>query len=102
MDKQLTEKKEIGSNVTSLAIRQRMENLETNIIRSKIIIGVFRAEIRHLRENTPMPKYTFSFSFCNPENKEGRIKELEASIYWACLRLKEMKEELEELKKTLG
>jgi hypothetical protein len=69
----------------------KIEELETNISRTIMVISVFNSEIKHLRFNTPKPKIllrlwrcggragapTLPFSFCSPTDKEGRIRELE-------------------------
>jgi len=78
----------------------KIEELEINISRTIMVISVFNSEIKHLRFNTPKPKILFSFSFCSPTDKEGRIRELETSKYYAKLRLDEMRLELVDLKKT--
>ena len=38
----------------------KIEELETNISRTIMVISVFNSEIKHLRFNTPKPKITFS------------------------------------------
>jgi len=81
----------------------KIEELETNIIRTIMVISVYNSEINHLLYNTTKPKILFSFSFCSPTDKEGRIRELETSKYYAKLRLEEMRLEyknLVDLKKT--
>jgi hypothetical protein len=95
----------------------KIEELETNISRTIMVISVYNSEINHLLYNTTKPKILFSFSFCSPTDKEGRIRELETpstkdgleretqvsletSKYYAKLRLDEMRLELVDLKKT--